>query len=54
MVQKLQNSAVFQETQDKLTRKAFQEGFIDAAVAIEARDRKPEKKIADADELAFN
>ena len=57
LIQKLQNSAVFQETQDELIRQAFQEGFIDAttvamdATHIEARDRKPEKKTVDADEL---
>lgn len=29
LIQKLQNSVVFRETQDELIRQAFQEGFID-------------------------
>ncbi|SIQ83854.1 Transposase DDE domain-containing protein [Paenibacillus macquariensis] len=55
MIRKLQNSAVFQETHNKLIHQAFQEGFIDATIIamdathIEARDRHPEKESQSTD-----
>jgi transposase len=57
LIQKLQGSAVFEQTQEALVRLAFQEGFLDAstvamdATHVESRDRQPEKKKADAEEL---
>jgi transposase len=57
LIQKLQKSQVFQQSQEQLVQQAFQEGFIDASVIamdathVEARDRKPEKK-DDTDLLA--
>jgi transposase len=50
LIQKLQRSEVFQQSQQTLIQQAFQEGFIDAstvaldATHVEARDRQPEKK----------
>ncbi|MGF7047977.1 transposase [Paenibacillus sp. DS2015] len=58
LIQKLQKSNVFQQSQEKLVQQAFQEGFIDAttiamdATHIEARDRRPEKKKDDTDQPA--
>jgi transposase len=57
LIRKLQNSKVFKESHDELVRQAFQEGFIDAtavaidATHIEARDRKPDKKSTDTEEI---
>jgi transposase len=57
LIQKLQSSAVFEQTQEHLVRLAFQEGFLDAsavamdATHVESRDRQPEKKKVDAEEL---
>jgi transposase len=57
LIQKLQKSQVFQQSQEKLVQQAFQEGFIDASVIamdathVEARDRVPIKKKDDADLL---
>jgi transposase len=50
LIQKLQGSSVFEQTQDSLVLLAFQEGFIEAstiamdATHVESRDRQPEKK----------
>jgi transposase len=58
LIQKLQRSQVFQQSQEELVQQAFQEGFIDAsavamdATHVEARDRQPEKKKDDTDALA--
>jgi transposase len=58
LIQKLQKSQVFQQSQEQLVQQAFQEGFIDATVIamdathVEARDRGPDKKKDDADLLA--
>jgi transposase len=58
LIQKLQKSQVFQQSQEVLVQQAFQEGFIDASVIamdathVEARDRQPEKKKDDTDQLA--
>ncbi len=49
LIQKLQKSQVFQQSQEQLVHQAFQEGFIDASVIavdathVEARDRGPNK-----------
>jgi len=57
LIQKLQKSQVFQQSQEDLVQQAFQEGFIDASVIaidathVEARDRGPEKKKNDTDTL---
>ncbi|NHN34858.1 transposase [Paenibacillus agricola] len=57
LIQKLQGSAVFEQTQEALVRLAFQEGFLDAstvamdATHVESRDRQPEKKKVDVEEL---
>lgn len=58
LIQKLQESQVFQQSQEELVQQAFQEGFIDGsaiamdATHVEARDRQPEKKKDDTDLLA--
>jgi len=59
LIQRLQKSRVFQQSQEELVQEAFQEGFIDAsaiamdATHVEARDRQPEKKKDDdPDQLA--
>jgi transposase len=58
LIQKLQKPQVFQQSQEVLVQQAFQEGFIDASVIamdathVEARDRQPEKKKDDTDQLA--
>lgn len=58
LIQKLQKSQVFQQSQEQLVQEAFQEGFIDAsaiamdATHVEARDRGPDKKKDDTDLLA--
>jgi transposase len=58
LIQKLQKSQVFQQSQEELVQQAFQEGFIDAsavaldATHVEARDRMPEKKKDDTEQLA--
>ncbi|MGF7050159.1 transposase [Paenibacillus sp. DS2015] len=58
LIQKLQRSQVFQQSNEKLVQQAFQEGFIDAseiamdATHVEARDRQPEKKKDEPNQLA--
>jgi transposase len=57
LIQKLQKSQVFQQSQEELVQQAFQEGFIDAsaiamdATHVEARDRGSDKKKNDTDLL---
>lgn len=58
LIQKLQQSQVFQQSQEAWVGQAFQEGFIDAtaiamdATHVEAKDRQPEKKKDGADPQA--
>ncbi|AJS59931.1 transposase [Paenibacillus sp. IHBB 10380] len=57
LIQKLQTSPVFQQSQESIVQQAFQEGFIDGSNAavdathVEARDRGPGKKKDDVDAL---
>ncbi|ULO04719.1 transposase [Paenibacillus sp. 19GGS1-52] len=55
LIQKLQQSQVFQQSQEALVQQAFQEGLMDATVVamdathVKARDRQPEKKKDDVE-----